>query len=110
MPCSLFLDDERLERELLLLVERGLALLERVLLLLLRERVPVERDLVVAMIVTPFPSIMGRGSNERRGRKVPAASQFQPSWPSIVSALEAEYSPGASTFSCSTTPSLTIIE
>src|SRR5205085_2399584 len=38
------------------------------------------------------------------------AAQAVSSWSSICSALDARYSPGASTLSCSTTPSLTSIE
>jgi len=59
MPWRSLLDDERLARAGDLAVERGLALLEGVLVL--RERVPVERDLVVARVVTPFPCTYGSG-------------------------------------------------
>ena len=44
----------------------------------------------------------------RVGRR--SNGQAVASWSSIFSALDARYSPGCSTLSCSTTPSLTIIE
>lgn len=57
-------------------------------------------------------SAPGRRRAVRSGRMSASGRNAQAvaSWSSIVSALDARYSPGCSTFSCSTTPSLMIIE